>query len=93
MRSEPIGCISRRNQALFAATEIARFASPAIPATRKLSVFVGFSDLTHRGAREKDSNPRSPARETTLRDCLLIEEGRLRRTSHQKTVGSKGDPI
>jgi hypothetical protein len=49
MRSEPIGCISRRNQALFAATEIARFASPAIPATRKLSVFVGFSDLTHRG--------------------------------------------
>jgi len=24
-----------------------------------------------------DSNPRSPARETTLRDCLLIEEGRL----------------
>src|ERR1700732_560805 len=27
--------------------------------------------------REKDSNPRSPARETTLRDCLLIEEVRF----------------
>jgi hypothetical protein len=37
--------------------------------------------------------PSVPARETTLRDCLLIEEGRLRRTLHQKTVGSKGDPI
>src|ERR1700730_3046695 len=27
--------------------------------------------------REMDSNPRSPARETTLRDCLLIEEVRF----------------
>src|SRR5260370_21732259 len=27
--------------------------------------------------REKDSNPRSPARETTLRDCLLIEKVRF----------------
>ena len=27
--------------------------------------------------RETDSNPRSPARETTLRDCLLIEEVRF----------------
>src|SRR6267378_2586387 len=27
--------------------------------------------------RKKDSNPRSPARETTLRDCLLIEEVRF----------------
>jgi hypothetical protein len=27
--------------------------------------------------REKDSDPRSPARKTTLRDCLLIEEVRF----------------
>src|ERR1700676_5418571 len=34
------------------------------------------SHMTRRW-REKDSNPRSPARETTLRDCLLIEEVRF----------------
>jgi hypothetical protein len=37
-----------------------------------------------------DSNPRSPARETTLRDCLLIEEVRFAADSPlEKAVSSE----
>ena len=46
-----------------------------------------------------DSNPRSPARETTLRDCLLIEEVRfaldspLEGDGFEPSVPRKKDPL
>src|SRR6267142_1735322 len=61
----------RRRAAILAADVAATSSAPINAHSSERS-----SPLTRRW-REQDSNPRSPARETTLRDCLLIAKVRF----------------
>jgi hypothetical protein len=70
------------NAALYLASDDSRMAGAMLTLLETEVRFAHDSALEGEGFE-----PSVPREGTTLRDCLLIE------ASHQKTVGSKGDPI